>query len=58
MTLASNFHALVLRRFHWPVYFKNGFGANVEYLLNSTNHAASNTYKPKNDIFFWLFNNF
>ena len=29
--------------FHGPVYFKNGFGANFEYLLNSTNQSANPT---------------
>ena len=43
MTLASNFLALVLRRFHGLVYFQNGFGANVEYLLNSTNQSVTPT---------------
>ena len=40
---ASNFHVLVAWRFHGPVYFQNGFGANFEYLLNSTNESAKPT---------------
>ena len=31
---------LVSRRFHGPVYFLNGFGANFGSLLNSTNQSA------------------
>ena len=34
---------LVSRRFHEPVYFKNGFGTRFEYLLNSTNQSAKLT---------------
>ena len=39
----SSFHALVSRRFHGPVYFKNGFGANFKYLSNFTNLSAKPT---------------
>ena len=39
----SNFFALVSRRFHVPVYFWNGFGADFDYLLNSTNRPAKPT---------------
>ena len=39
----SDFFALVSRRFHGPVYFWNGFGANFDYLLNSTNRSAKPT---------------
>ena len=31
------------RRFHGPVYFQNGFGANLEYLLSPTNQSAKPT---------------
>ena len=44
---ASNFHVLVSRRFEGPVYFWNGFAANLEYLLSPTNQSAT----PKNDNF-------
>ena len=43
ITGANNFHAHVPRRFHGPVYFKKGFCANFEYLLNSTNQSAKPT---------------
>ena len=43
ITGAGNFHALVPRRFHGPVYFQNGFCANFEYLLNSTNQSIKPT---------------
>ena len=39
----SNFYALVSRSFHGLVYFWNGFGANFDYLLNSTNRSAKPT---------------
>ena len=39
----SNFFALVSRRFHAPVYFWNGFGADFDDLLNSTNRSAKLT---------------
>ena len=39
----SNFFALVSRRFHGPVYFWNDFGADFDYLLNSTNRSAKPT---------------
>ena len=54
-----NFHALVSRRFHGPVYYWNGFGANFEYLLNSTNQAAKqqNNKTDLKMIFFLPFNN-
>ena len=31
------------RRFHGPVYFQNGFYANLEYLLSPTNQSAKPT---------------
>ena len=39
----SNLYALVSLRFHGPVYFKNGFGANFKYLSNFTNLSAKPT---------------
>ena len=31
------------RRSHEPVYFQNGFGTNLEYVLNPTNQSAKPT---------------
>ena len=33
----------LLRRSHEPVYFQNGFGTNLEYVLNPTNQSAKPT---------------
>ena len=35
---------LLAWRFHGPVYFQNGFGANFEYLLNSANFCLLITF--------------
>ena len=40
---ATNFYALESRRSLVPVYFKNCFGANFEYLLNSRYQSAKPT---------------
>ena len=44
----------LLRRFHRPVSFQNGFGANLEYPLSPTNQSAKST-DLKKDYNFCLF---
>ena len=52
----------LLRRFHGPVSFQNGFGANLEYPLSPTNQSAKSTDLKKITIFafsvfiaWWIF---
>ena len=47
---ASNFHALMSRHFHGPIYFLEWFWLQI-WISFKFHKPAGKTYRPKNDVF-------
>ena len=47
---ASNFHALMSRHFHGPIYFLEWFWLQI-WISFKFHKPVSKTYRPKNDVF-------